>query len=124
MADLTIHQLIVELTKAQSRSVVEVDKVVARGAYNIKQDAIRRISGHPHLPAYPRSITYDLFHWPGSSRAEIGPDKDRRQGSMGNIIEYGTTNNAPLPHLGPALEAEGPKFARALEQLGVDLLDG
>jgi hypothetical protein len=27
------------------------------------------------------------------------------QGSLGNIIEFGTSKNAPIPHLGPALDA-------------------
>lgn len=92
-------------------------KVVQRGAYNIKKDAQRRISGHPHLPHYPNAITYDSIEKPGKVEAEIGPDKSRRQGPLGNIIEYGTVRNAPLPHLGPALEAEAPRFEKALADL-------
>ena len=37
----------------------ETRKVVQRGAHNIKKDAQKRISGHPHLPHYPNAITYD-----------------------------------------------------------------
>jgi hypothetical protein len=122
MADVTLQQFLWQLTEAQSRSVAAVDGVVAKGALNIKKDAAKRISGHPHLPAYPRSITYDLYHLPFQARADIGPDKSKRQGAMGNIIEYGTVNNAPLPHLRPALDAEAPRFADSLMALGEQLL--
>lgn len=119
-----LDEWIVQLDKAQSKALPEAEKVLSKGALNIKNSAIRRISGHPHSPAYPRSIGYDLYHLPGSARARIGPDKQRRQGALGNILEYGTVNNAPIPHLGPALTEEAPRFERALGDLGVDLLGG
>lgn len=93
-----------------------------KGALNIKTDAARRISGLAHAPAYPRSITFDVYPiWRGVV-AEIGPDKDKRQGSLGNILEYGTVKNAPRPHLGPALEAEQPRFEAAIAALAVRAL--
>ncbi len=98
----------------------EVHKVVKRGANNIKAHARRLISGHPHLPHYPRSISYDIWQTARGAAAEIGPDKSKRQGPLGNIIEYGTPKNAPLPHLGPALQAEEPRFVKALEDLAVN----
>jgi hypothetical protein len=101
----------------------EVHKVVKRGANNIKKDAQRRISGHPHLPHYPRSINYDTAQTRNGATAEIGPDKSKRQGPLGNIIEYGTVKNAPIPHLGPALQAEEPRFVKALENLAADVIE-
>jgi len=121
---LTVNQWVEELTKAQSRALPEAEKVLSKGALNIKQGAARRISGLAHAPAYPRSIGYDLYHLPGSARARIGPDKQARQGALGNVLEYGTVNNPPHPHLAPELDAEGPRFMRALGQLGADLLAG
>ena len=102
--------------------VPEAKKVLVRAAFNIKKDAQRKVSGIRHAPAYPRAITYDT-RWVGATgRAEIGPDKDRRQGALGNILEYGTVNNAPHAHLGPALDYEGPNFEHYVGQLGEDLL--
>jgi hypothetical protein len=89
--------------------------VIKKGALNIKTDAARRASGLAHAPAYPRSITFDFAIGLSGPYAEIGPDKDRRQGALGNLLEYGSTNNAPVPHLGPALDAEAPNLERYLE---------
>lgn len=118
-----LNEWIVQLDKAQSQALPQAEQVLSKGALNVKNSAIRRISGHPHSPAYGRAIGYDLYHLPGSARARIGPDKAKRQGALGNILEYGTANNAPLPHLGPALTEEAPKFERALGDLAAKLLE-
>lgn len=118
-----LDKLAASLVRATAATVPAVDAVVAKGALNIKTDAARRASGLAHAPAYPRSITYDTFHTPRTSQAVIGPDKDRRQGALGNILEYGTIKNAPVPHLGPALDAEAPKFEKALGDVAATLLE-
>jgi len=97
-------------------------KVIAKAALNIKNDAKKKISGVAHAPHYPRSITYDTAISGTTVTAEIGPDKNKRQGALGNILEYGTSNNAPLAHLGPALDYEAPNLERYLGDLGEDLL--
>ncbi|MEU4570724.1 hypothetical protein, partial [Micromonospora sp. NPDC023956] len=74
-------------------------------------------------PAYPYAITYDSTETPTGASADIGPDKERRQGPLGNILEYGTVKNAPIPHMGPAGAAELPRFEKALDDLGVRLLE-
>src|SRR4051812_13870755 len=94
------------LVEAADVAPVGARKVVAKGALNIKTDARRRVTGHPHAPAYPNSITYDSHVTPTGGWAEIGPDKDKRQGALGNILEFGTSKNAPIPHMLPAAEAE------------------
>ncbi|HTI26183.1 MAG TPA: hypothetical protein VL652_34660 [Kutzneria sp.] len=117
-----VDRLLASLTKAQSRALPVVEAVVAKGALNIKQDWARRWTGLRHAPALPRAISYDLYHLPGSVRAEIGPDKARRQGALGNIIEFGTPKNAPRPGGLPALQSEAPKTEAALARLAGDLL--
>ncbi|GIF14788.1 hypothetical protein [Actinoplanes teichomyceticus] len=95
----------------------EIRAVVQRGAFNIKRDAQKRIGRGPYLPAYARSISYDSRETPTGAWAEIGPDKDRPQGPLGNILEYGSPGRAPIPHLAPALAAEAPRFEKALEDV-------
>jgi len=114
-----LDRLVVKLDKATTALDDEAAKVVARGAMNIKRDAQQRSSGIAHAPAYPRSITYDTWRGLRGHSAEIGPDKGRRQGSLGNLLEYGSVNNAPIPHIRPAAEKEVPRFERALEDLAV-----
>lgn len=110
VADLLVH--------AAGVAPVEARKVVAKGALNIKTDARRRVSGHRHLPRYPAAITYDSHQTPTGGWAEIGPEKDRPQGALGNVLEYGGVREAPLPHMRPAAEAELPRFERAMADLG------
>lgn len=110
------------LRSASDQAPREGKRVLGRGALNVKKDAQGSIRGLAHAPAYPASITYDV-RWHGmSGTAEIGPDKDKRQGSLGNILEYGTRNNAPTPHLGPALDRESPRFEKVVADLGEELL--
>lgn len=81
----------------------------------VKASARSRITGYRHLPAYPYSITYDTKVTPVSIEGQIGPDKGLRQGPLGNIVEFGTSKNAPIPHLGPALEENADDFIRGVE---------
>lgn len=107
-----------DLEKSAAIMPAAAGAVVTKAALNIKNDARQRISGRPHIPAYPYSITFDdvRVNRLGAS-TEVGPDKSKRQGALGNILEYGSPGHPPIPHLGPAAEAEEPKFAKAIDEL-------
>jgi hypothetical protein len=111
------------LDRALSAVPEEAAKVVEKGALNIKQDAQRRIGRPAHAPAYANAISYDMRRAMRGPEAEIGPDKNKRQGDLGNLLEYGSTNNSPRPHVAPAAEAEVPKFEQAMEDLAASLLE-
>lgn len=115
-------ELLASLVAASVQSPEKVHEIVQRGCFNIKGDWRRRWSGHPHIPALPYAITYDTELFANAASGEVGPDKGRRQGALGNIIEFGTPNNAPIPGGLPTLEEEAPKFEKALGDLGVKLL--
>lgn len=90
--------------------------VMMHGALNVKKgwQANARQSAPQHAPAYPRTIGFDLLAFgPDQLLAVIGPDKGRKQGALGNILEYGSVNNPPhwdghraLYDELPALEAQ------------------
>lgn len=125
MAVVNVHgldELIADLTKAESRSVPAVAAVVERGAMNVKKDWRQRWSGLAHAPAVGASVSYDMRYGIGTVAAEIGPDKAKRQGALGNLLEFGSAKNAPIPGGLPALMTEQPKFEKALSDLSVDLL--
>lgn len=121
MTDVSgLNELMADLTAAPGRAQRRVDAVVRKGAVNVTNDARRLITGLRHAPMYPASISYDVG-WKGATyEAVIGPDKDRPQGALGNLLEFGSANNAPLAHLGPALDLEGPRFVKAMR----DIMDG
>lgn len=95
---------------------------VQRSLLAIKTDARHRVAGHKHLPSYPNSITYETKEALFGASGEVGPDKDLQQGPLGNIIEFGGTRSAPIPHMGPAGDAEEPKFMAAMEALAIKSL--
>lgn len=117
-----LRALTADLRDAEVKTPQAVWKVVEKGALNIKNDARRAASGLAHAPAYPFSIGYDVKVGVGGTEAEIGPDKGMTQGALGNILEFGTVNNAPIPHLAPALDGEAPRFVKALEDVLGDVL--
>jgi hypothetical protein len=116
-----------DLRAAVERLVPEAKKVVGKGCLEVKRDAkrvIRARSRRGYLPHYPRSISYEVKAAGAVITGEIGPDPAKPQGGLGGLLEYGSINNAPIPHLGPALDREEPVIARYLEELGVSVLEG
>lgn len=111
-----VDQLAADLGKGSGKMVGQTRAAIEAAALVVKNSARRRASGLKHAPSYPRSITFDVH---GLS-AEIGPDKSLPQGALGNILEYGTSKNGPIPHLGPALTEAGPGYVAALTKIAGD----
>lgn len=99
-----------DLGRIPASMVPQVEAVVRKAAVNIKQDWAQTWSGHAHIPALPRAISFDMQYGFGVIGAEIGPDKAKAQGPLANVIEFGTVNNAPIPGGYPALYKELPAF--------------
>lgn len=126
-----LKALAADLDRAARVAPESARSVVQKGALNVKTDAQKRVSGIAHAPLYPATITYDSWKTEAGAGAEIGPDPEKRvgggphrtPGNLGAIFEYGSVNNAPIPHLAPALEAERPRFERAMQDLAVDALE-
>lgn len=105
--------LAAELALAGVRMTVAGTALTTKGALNIKRDWQASASGLPHAPAYPASINFDILPTPTAIAAEIGPDKSKRQGALGNLIEYGSVHNPPHLDGARALAAEEPRFYAA-----------
>jgi hypothetical protein len=110
-----LNVVVADLEAFPARLAVNLEKAVKVTSQKVRDDARNRIKGHKYLPAYPYSITYDTKVTAEGVEGEIGPDKGRPQGPLGNIIEYGTSKNAPLPHLGPALDANAEDLVAGVE---------
>lgn len=119
-----LRTLAVDLDRAAARAPEETRAVVVKGNINIKRDWRSAWSGLAHALALPAAITDDVRYGLGVIVGEVGPDKGRRQGALGNLIEFGSENNAPIPGGLPAAEAEAPRFERALGELGERLAAG
>lgn len=112
-----LSMLVADLEREAQIAPAEARKVVQKGCLNIKTDWRGRWSGYPHAPRLPYAIGYDTKQLGGRIEGEVGPDKDKQQGALGNLFEYGSVKNAPIPGGAPALEAEKPKFERAMQDL-------
>lgn len=113
-----------DLAAAPARLAELLPPVVSKGALNVKNDWRANASGNAHAPHYPASITYDIEDGPESVSAEIGPDKNLKQGPLGNILEFGTSKNPPHNDGGRALAAEEPRFFEACETVAEQALLG
>lgn len=99
-----------------------VHGVVKRGAMNIKKQMNAELAASKHFKGIAGSVTYDMREsgafGGGVVEAEIGPDKGRKGGALANIAYFGTSRGGGTvadPRV--ALEAEEPKFIKALEDL-------
>ena len=112
------HELVASLGRVSATITVATRAVVERGGFNIKKAWAEnaRASSGVHAPHYPASISYDMH----GLLVEVGPDKGRTQGPLGNLLEYGSTNSPPHWDGQRAMDDEAPKFERALG----DMLDG
>lgn len=125
MIDLTeVNTYIAELDRVPKDMYDEVVKVGEKGALNIKKDWAQAWSGHSYIGPLSRAVSYDRRGKGASIEWEIGPDKGRAQGPLGNVIEFGTVNNPPIPGGLPALDREAPRTERALADVLGRVLGG
>lgn len=118
-----LNELVADMSKAPLQAQIKARGVVQKGCLNIKQDWQQRASGLRHAPAYPASITYETQErGNGNVEGVIGPDKDRPQGALGNLIEYGSVNSPPHGDGAAASLSEEPKFIKAMSDLAGEAL--
>lgn len=71
---------------------------------------------------YRRAIT--MTEIPGELAVEYGPEYGRKQAFLGKILELGTINNPPHPHLVPAGEEQAPVIEGAVARAVLRALRG
>jgi hypothetical protein len=124
-ADVTgLHDLATAFHASAAAVGPELAAVVRKGALNVKNDwrANATSSAGRHARLYPASIGYDMTQEPDGASAEIGPDKGRPQGALGNLLEFGSANNPPHNDGGRALDAEEPRMVAAVEAVATRLV--
>jgi len=118
------RRLEADLGKIPGRVVRDVEAVTKRAAQNIKTMMAADAENDGHYPDFADAVTYERkFSSLTSIDYEIGPDKDRRQGALGNILYFGTSNNAPVLQLETPIMVEVPNFLRALRDAAAGTLE-
>ena len=115
---ITLSQWAAELQKAAAEYPKEAHDVVEKSAKDIRDDWRDRWRGLGDAPYLWAAVTYDV----NGTHAEIGPDKSLTQGPLGNLLEFGSINNAPRPAGTLALDANEPHFAKGAEDMLARLL--
>lgn len=121
-----LDRLAADLGEVAHKSARPIEKAVAVTARKIKEDWASEARGMAHAPAFPHSISYDINKFGGFGAsvisAEIGPDKGKPQGALGNLIEFGSRNNAPQGLGHGALQRNEEDFVNGLEKATDDML--
>lgn len=115
------RRLAADLNKKAIADYALIAATVKKGAQNLKDHYREDAESSGYYKRFARSISYDVGLT--GLRAEVGPDKKKKgaQGGLGNLLYFGSSNNAPvLDFDGPVL-AEEPKFHAALEAILGDL---
>lgn len=124
----TPETLAADMLKAAAEAVVGTRAIVQKGSLNIKNEARRNVAeSAPVQNAHAQyAITYETANdYTGMvSHGEIGYDKDRPGGSLGNLLEYGGGGDRSPAHrdLGRAFDSELPRFEEALATFAGKLL--
>lgn len=112
-----------DLGKIPGRVVPKVVAATERAAHNVKTQMAADADSSGHYQHFAGSISYDpTFHSPTEIGFEIGPDKGKRQGDLGNILYFGTSKNGPVLNLEGPIRAEESKFLAALRAAAGDVL--
>ncbi|GAA1337147.1 hypothetical protein [Arthrobacter roseus] len=110
------------LGKVAGSAVKDVDAVLKKGAQNIKEELAADVRGSTHFvgkkgPGLESSMSYDSDYRIGQPAYEIGPDKSRRGGALGNIYYFGTSRGGGSGDLEKPLRTEGPRLEKSLADL-------
>lgn len=106
-----------DLDKIASKALSDTDAVLKKGAQNIKDDLVADARGSKHFKGMSGSISYDSMYGIGHAKYEIGPDKSRRGGALGNIYYFGTSRGGGTGDLEGPLARETPNLERELNKL-------
>lgn len=92
----------------------EVDAVVKKGAQNVKAEMVADARESVHFKGMAGSISYDQL---GPAHYEVGPEKGRAGGALGNIYYFGTSRGGGSGDIDKPVNAETPRLEQALTDL-------
>lgn len=106
-----------DLGKIPPDAQIQVRAVIQKGSLNIKNDLIAGIPSGSSWRGLKGSISYDTKFGNGTVEAEIGPDKSRRGGALGNLYYFGGSRGGGYGDLEGPLAREAPNLERELGKL-------
>lgn len=96
----------------------EVRKEIVKGAKNVQDDLNGQAAASKHFKGMAGSVTYEMKGNAHFSEAEVGPDKGRTGGALGNIFFFGGANGGGgTGDLDGALRREEPRLTAAVSDI-------
>ena len=115
-----LRRLSADIARAAKTTGARAQIVVRKTAYDIERTAKNKVPvdtgnlkgsiGHSDARSVGRS---------GTLAIEIGPTAN-----YGAYVELGTSRMAPQPYMGPAADLHAPAFEQAMQQIGLEGLNG
>jgi hypothetical protein len=122
MADFdfsALDQLAADLGEVAEHVGPNVRQAITGTSMGVKKAWQEPLKGSPTLPGLAWAVTFDIttFQGFGTSviKSEIGFDKDRAQGALGNVSEFGTPTITGRGFGLKALEENQADFERGLD---------
>ena len=117
-----VRELAADFTRVPGELARHAIPVLSKGALNIKNQMRESFeaSGNPGFRHVGRTVSYDLTTEGNELSAEIGPTKP--EGALANVAIFGTPRGGgTVADPREALEAEAPRFEKALADLAEEL---
>jgi len=117
-----LDKLTADLLEVGVEVVPFATKAVAVTALNVKKTWQGKVAGSVGLSGLARALSYDVHAKGGAVEAEIGYDKSRPQGPLGNISEFGSIHHPPRGFGAAALQENQDDFVHGIETAVDDAL--
>jgi hypothetical protein len=117
-----VTELIADCGRVPQKSIPRMTKATEQSSRRIRNQMRSDARGIGHAPHFPRSITDEVSATFGRISAEIGPDKEKKQGALGNILYFGTSKNGPVVDINGPLDREAPRYEKAIADATEGLL--
>lgn len=114
-----LRSLAADITRAGTKVVPEVEKVVFKGAMNVKAGMRKAAGESKHFKGIVPSISFDIEVNTNGVEAEVGPAHGPGEaGNLANIAYFGNSlgGGGTVDFTGP-LETEQPKFEKAIAEV-------
>ena len=99
-------------------------KAVEVSARHVKDDWKSNVASSDYFPGLESAVSYDVHvergGGGGTITGEVGYDRDRPQGNLGHIAEFGGVKNAPRSDGQNALQSNQEDFITGLEKAEED----
>jgi len=117
-----LRQFAASIERVTEGAYDEVDAVIFKGAMNMKREMVADIKKSKHFvgkkgPGFESSITFEEHNTKDVIRRELGPDKSRPGGALGNIYYFGTSRGGGSGDIEKPINSEAPRLIGAIQKL-------